>query len=85
MHITNRLTLHPVGWLGNGLDMRNWTDAFEYSVEGLPLGEQAWIARIRARCWQILRLINGVQGHWTGEYASAEEALNALQKQVDFL
>lgn len=82
MQITNRLTLRPENRAGDGPDMRNWNDVYQYSVGGLPAGQEALIARMRPHCWQILRLRNGVQGHWTGEYASAEEALSALEKEL---
>ncbi len=48
-----------------------------YEVLGLPLGEQAWIAEIH-RSWQVLRATDGVQGHWTGQYRSADEAMAEL-------
>jgi hypothetical protein len=32
--------------------------------------------------WQILRTHDGIQGHWTGEYNTAEEALEAVQNSL---
>lgn len=58
-----------------------------YEVDGLPAGEKATIAQMRGRArpdiWHFLRAKNGVDGVWTGEYETAEDALDALQKQVD--
>ncbi len=75
------LALRPIGWTGTGLDMRTWTDVYHYEVVYLPAGEQAWIARMNGD-WQILRCTNGVQGDWTGKYASHEHALDALEKEL---
>jgi hypothetical protein len=62
--------------------MRNWRDIFEYVVIGLPACEEAWIARIHG-AWRILRSTNGVQGEWAGEYETAQQALAALEKELD--
>lgn len=51
-----------------------------YEVLGLPLGEQAWIAEIH-RNWQVLRATN-VQGDWTGQYRSADEAMAELSDSL---
>jgi len=74
----NTLTLREVGHAGSGLDMSKWDKVFQYEVLGLPPTEQAWIAEMD-HVWQILRVKDGVQGHWTGSYKSAEEALAALE------
>lgn len=71
------LTLREVGRIGNGTDFRNWEKVYQYEVEGLPKGEQAWIAEFDRR-WQILRSTNGVTGNWKGDYPTAEDALKAL-------
>src|SRR3989304_4918262 len=57
--------------------------AFKYKVGGMPPGEEATITESPNQGWRILRTKNGVQGDWTGEYESADEALAALQKEFD--
>jgi hypothetical protein len=32
--------------------------------------------------WQILRVRDDVQGEWTGDYRSAEEALASLEREI---
>lgn len=44
--------------------------------------EQAWTAEMDYR-WQVLRVKKGVQGQWTGDYKTAQDALAALQKEFD--
>lgn len=51
-------------------------------VAGLPPESQAWIAYFGHEGWRILREIHGVQGHWHGNYESAEEAIAALQDEI---
>ena len=51
--------------------------AIAYEVDGLPVGERAWIAEIR-HSWCILRETGGVLGHWSGEHATANEALSVV-------
>jgi hypothetical protein len=75
------LTLRAIAHAGSGSDLRKWDKVFQYAVEGLPKGEEAWIAEMNHR-WQILRATNGAQGNWTGEYMSPEEALSALQQEL---
>jgi len=58
------------------------TDAdtiIRYAVAGLSHGEQATIFRFGSS-WQTLRSINDVAGAWDGPYATAEQALTALQR-----
>jgi hypothetical protein len=50
-----------------------------YTVVGLPHGEQATIFRFGSS-WQILRAFNDVSGDWDGPYATAEQAVTALQR-----
>jgi len=56
--------------------------SYRYEVQGLPDGEEADIAEFDKR-WKILKVQNGVQGKWTGDYSTADEALAALQKEFD--
>lgn len=66
------------GWAGPG-------EIYQYMVEGLPAGEEASIANMGSHNqprWQILRIQNGVQGHWAGTHPSATHALAALEAEV---
>ena len=49
-----------------------------YIVGGLPLGQQATIAR-RDGAWSIWHVGDGSPDEWHGRYASPEQALEALQ------
>src|SRR5688572_31964217 len=60
-----------------------------YDVEGLPPNRMIRISRrlvpIEPACWSILPVTlydtdNGVRGPWTGNYASPEEALAAIDE-----
>ena len=53
--------------------------SYRYVVQGLPEGEEADIA-LFGRRWTILKTTNGVQGRWTGDYETADDALAALQE-----
>jgi hypothetical protein len=78
------LSLKPIADVGDGPDVRNWKEAIQYEVQGLPPAERAWIANFGApnrQNWRILRATEGVQSDWTGDYGSAEEALVSFQKQ----
>jgi len=75
------LTLRPTGRIGSGPTLLTDQDrVFKYEVVGLPPGQSAAIAEMDHR-WQILRTKDGVQGTWTGEYSTAEQALDHLQKE----
>lgn len=51
-----------------------------YIVGGLPLGKQAAIAQ-RDDAWRIWHVGDGSPDEWHGRYATAEEALAALQAE----
>jgi hypothetical protein len=54
------------------------------NVEGLPSGEEALIMHNRQEgIWQIARKKNGVRGAFAGNYKSVEDALAAIQNEVD--
>lgn len=85
-HLHTPLSLRATGHAGEGSDMRNWIDVFQYEVENLPSGERAWVANFggpHQANWRILRAENGVQSDWTGDYESAEAALAAIQKEFE--
>ncbi len=71
---------------GEGSDIRNWTETIQYEVQGLPVGERAWIANVGGpyrRDWRILRAKGDVQSDWTGSHETAEAALVELQKEFE--
>jgi len=72
-----KLTMRECARSGKGPDLRNW-DTVEYLVQHLPEGEEARIARFDNR-WQVRRVRSGVASGWGGDYATAEDALAALQ------
>ena len=79
------LKKYESGWSGGNGPITGL--AFKYRVEGLPPGEQADIAsfdpiRRRSR-WSIFRVKAGGFGPWAGQYTSADEALAALQREVN--
>jgi hypothetical protein len=76
------LTLRAIAHVGEGPDLRTNRRAFQYEVLGLPIGQQAWIADFDGG-WRVLRVINGMQGHWSDPYLSKEEALNTLAETID--
>jgi hypothetical protein len=76
------LTLRPIGRSGEGSDSSEWTHIYQYEVLGLPMEQRATIAEMEGRKWKTLRTEDGVQGSWTGEYETAEDALAALQREI---
>ncbi len=79
------LTLKPIGRVGSGPDVTKWTEVYQYVVENLPSGEQAWIANFGAPYrgnWKILRATDNVQTDWSGDYPSVEAALASLKDEL---
>jgi hypothetical protein len=59
---------------------------YQFSVQGLPAGQEAHIANLGSHAkeaWQIMRIKDGVQGEWAGEYKKAADALASLQREFD--
>ena len=58
-----------------------------YVVESMPAAQRAFISnfgvpsRPDTAQWKILRIQQGVQGDWNGDFATADEALASLQTQ----
>ena len=79
------LKLHAVARSRDG--SQYWTGPVtQYRVDGLPSGEQAWIANFGSshqESWRILRARNGVQSDWTGDSESAEAALAVLRREFE--
>jgi hypothetical protein len=55
-----------------------------YDVDGLPPDLAVEIAEIDQR-WQLMVVRDGIAGGWEGDFDSADEALAALQREIDAL
>jgi hypothetical protein len=55
---------------------------FQYQVSGLPAGEHALISEFPGHGWRILRWNEEWHGNWTGEYPTADAALEALREEM---
>jgi hypothetical protein len=53
----------------------------DFDVNGLPAGEHAKIAYFD-NAWRFLRWNEDWHGNWTGRYASADAALQALRDEM---
>jgi hypothetical protein len=67
---------------GTGAELTQWNQVINYAVEPAPLGERISIAKT-GNSWKILRTKDGVQGNWTGDFKTAEEALASVQREFD--
>jgi len=50
----------------------------------MPAGEDAQIAEF-SHSWRILRWNETSHGNWKGRYVSAEDALSALQDEINLM
>jgi hypothetical protein len=75
------LTLRAIAHIGEGPTLRTKRRAFQYEVLGLPADQQAWIADFDGG-WRILRVVDGVQGHWGGPHLTKEDALDTLARTL---
>jgi hypothetical protein len=75
------LSLHANWHSYEGPNLNSNRKPFGYRVLGLPPGQEADIVNIHHR-WQILRTIDGIAGHWTGQFTSAEGALAGLTEAL---
>ena len=83
---TFKLGLRKVASFRTGLLPSPNDTTYQYTVESLPKGQEAFIAnfgRGNHPNWRILRTINKVQGEWYGKYETATHALAALQRDVE--
>jgi hypothetical protein len=71
------LTTHALAHSFDGPNIYNNREAFLFAVDGLPNDQEAQIRKSRNR-WQTRRVIERVWSDWSGEFASAEEALASL-------
>jgi hypothetical protein len=74
------LTLIPNIRQGTGQSLPEG-EIIGYEVAGLPDHEKAYI-RKAGQTWQIVRVRNGTQSAWPGEFDSAEDAKIALERSV---
>jgi len=74
------LTKHRISSIGSSSSGDDQIS--HYLISGLPAGENAMVAEFPDRGWRILRWNDEWHGNWTGEYESAEAALEALRQQV---
>jgi hypothetical protein len=80
------LSLRAIGRVGQGPDMTKWTEVYQYMVENLPPGEQAWIANFGApyrQNWKILRATGDFQSDWRGDHESPEAALAVIEEELN--
>ena len=60
---------------------------YYYQVNGMPDGQKGFITRksgsILDPRWELRREKDGVSSDWTGSYKTADDALAAIQKEVD--
>ena len=78
------LSLKPIGWSGEREQPRSVICLYE--VVGLPEGHGALIQNLDPprTLWSILRIRHGTpEDRPTGNYRSAEEALDALLRMYD--
>ncbi len=58
----------------------------QYEVEGMPTGQKAFVANLEASQeparWQVLRVKGSLSRGWRGDYKTAADALQALQKEL---
>ena len=76
------LSKHEYMWMSDGGLRRDPTG---YRVGGLPAGHEAFINNFGAphrNDWKILPIVNNVSGERYGHYASADEALAALDSNL---
>jgi hypothetical protein len=74
-------------WFCNGpISHRN--NPIGYVVESMPADQKAFISNFGVPStadtaqWKILRVQQGVQGDWHGDFATADDALASLQTQI---
>jgi hypothetical protein len=79
--MTHYLKLHPSSHAGEGSPLTRET-LVKYDVQGMPEGEEAWIALMHGR-WQIYRLRGDTPNEWHGEFSRAEDAREFLEAEVN--
>ena len=67
---------------GDGSDSLNWTDV-GFIVTGLPPGFDIRIGPRQGGGWSVLRVVDGLQGEWEGDYESPLAALDSIQRSFE--
>jgi hypothetical protein len=84
--MTYKLTLREVGRSRAG-PIYGTGSIMQYEVDGMPTAQKAFVANMevsqRPARWQVLRVKGGLSRGWKGDYESAADALEALQKELD--
>jgi hypothetical protein len=82
MERSTRLIKYPVGWARTGSVVKTGP-VIQYKIRCLVPGEEAFIANFgnrRRDSWRLLRIKDGVQGDWTGNYTTADDAVAAYEQ-----
>lgn len=84
--MTHTLTLREVG-LSRTKPIHGTDPIMQYEVEGMPIGQKAFVANMEASQrparWQVLRVKGGLSRGWRGDHKTAADALEALQKELN--
>ena len=59
-----------------------------YELAGMPAGQQGFAANSNAggrgeNRWQLLRVIDGIQGSWTGDFKTVDDLQAALEDELN--
>jgi hypothetical protein len=71
------LSLKPYMWKGEGPNLGLNRKAIAFEVVGLRANQKTLIAELDY-AWQLLRIVDGVSGNWSGEHNSPETALASI-------
>jgi len=77
----SNLTLCPSLRIGSARVLIDPDHVYQYDVVGLPSGQSATIAKMTCSRWMIWRSEDGARGWWVGDYDTAEEALEEIQRE----
>ena len=79
----NKLSMRAIAHIGSGPSLSENRRAFQYEVQGMAPGQQAFIAQFPGQGWNLLRVIDGRQDKaWRGHHGTAEDALRALEAEL---
>jgi hypothetical protein len=70
------LTKRPIAWSRVGSEMFTGP-VIQYEVDGMPTGERVLVALLNGR-WKVMRINGENQSDWRGDYANADDAVNAI-------
>jgi hypothetical protein len=75
-----KLTLRPIGWARQGAQMFTGP-VFQYEVENMPAGTRALVTEFRGT-WKIMRITGETQSQHLGDYATPQDAVDALEAEI---